>query len=67
MKCLKLQTSKFDRVAKKNVGTTRPLIQAGDVFALENGYYFNEDESIVIKSTDKTGTLFTKTNEKSTL
>lgn len=61
MKCLKFVTSNFNRIAKRDVGS---LIKAGDRFALENGFYFNEDESVVFKSTDKTGSLFTKENEK---
>lgn len=56
---IKLLINNFDRVAKEDVGT---LIKKGDRFALENGYYFNEDETIIFKSTDKTGKLFTKEN-----
>lgn len=57
MKVLELQISKFNREAKEDVGT---IIRKGDKFALEDGYYFNEDESLIFKSTDKTGNLFTK-------
>jgi len=61
LKTVKLKTSKFDRVAKEDIGS---VIRKGDTFALEDGYYFNEDESIIFKSTDKTGKLFAKKYEQ---
>lgn len=57
MQTIQLLNSNYNRVVKENLGT---LLKKGDRFTLENGYYVNEDETIIFKSTDKTGKLFTK-------
>lgn len=47
----------FDRVLK----TPAPGIATTDErFKLENGFYVNQDETIIIKSTNETGAFFKK-------
>jgi hypothetical protein len=47
----------FDRVLRTSV----PGIATDeDLFNLDNGYYVNETESVIIKSTNETGRYFKK-------
>jgi len=37
-----------------------PVLPKGELLALDNGYYVNKDESVVIKSTNYTGKIIKK-------
>ena len=51
------ESTTFDRILAVDV----PGIAAkGEKFKLENGFYINEKETILRKSTDKTGKFFKK-------
>lgn len=54
------ETNKFNRVLKVAVPG---IAKAGTRFKLENGYYTNEEETIILRSTDTTGAFFTKEKE----
>ena len=47
----------FDRALKESVAG---IATNNDRFTLENGYYVNEDETVIIESTNETGKYFTK-------
>ena len=47
----------YDRALKKDVAG---IATTFDRFTLENGYYVNENETIICKSTNETGKFFRK-------
>jgi hypothetical protein len=47
----------FDRRLKVNVDGIANMC---DKFTLENGYYVNENETVIIQSTNETGKFFRK-------
>lgn len=52
----------FDRILKDTVpGIATPE----DRFKLENGYYVNETETVIIQSTNETGKFFKKIADES--
>jgi hypothetical protein len=48
---------KFEYVTIKDLF---PLLKKGEKLCLENGFYFNKDESVVIKSSNETGKFIRK-------
>lgn len=52
---------KIVQPADKN--TVLVILSQGEKFVLENKYYKNEDESLIIRSTNITGKLFTPTSD----
>ncbi len=51
----------FDRALKQSVPG---IASTDDKFILENGYYVNETEKVIIQSTNETGKFFTKIAQK---
>lgn len=47
----------FDRALKESVPG---IATTDDRFVLENGYYVNETETVIIQSTNETGKFFKK-------
>jgi len=37
-----------------------PIFKAGELFALDNGYYTNKAETVVLRSTNETGKILKK-------
>lgn len=50
----------YDRVIAREISIFSP----DEKFCLSDGYYFNEDKTIFIKSTDFTGKLFRQDGSK---
>jgi pantothenate kinase len=54
--------------AKYTVITDKlPILNKGDILVREGNYYTNEDESVIIRSTNYTGKIFKRLNEKHAL
>lgn len=51
-------SEKSEKIPRVYVGINDTFIKKGESFVLSGGYYKNEDESIIIRSTHATGKLF---------